>query len=750
MAPKKTTTPMTDAAIKGLIAQGVDNALAEYEAIKKSRNGDDNHDSGTGRRTERATPTAPSCAKSKFDTCTLLGNALTWWNSHVKTVDHDVAYGMTWKTLEKMMTNKYCPRSEIKKLEIEIWNLKVKGTDVVSYTQRFQELALMCGRMLPEESDEVDKYVGGLLDMIQGSVMASKTKTMQGVIKFAADLMDQKIRTFVERQAENKRKLDDNSRNNHTQQQPHKRQNVARACVLKNATIGHYKKDCPKLKNNNCGNLTRNGGATARAYALGNAGKNPDSNFVTGMFLLNNCYAYILFDIGADRSFLSTVFSSLIDIVPSTLDHDYHVELANGKIIRVNTIIRGCTLNFLNHTFNIDLMSVELGSFDIIIGMDWLSKYHAVIVCDEKIVHVPFGNEILIVRGDGSNNGHESRLNIISCTKTQKYLLKGCHVFLAHVTTKKAEDKSEEKRLEDVPIVRDFPKVFLDDLPGIPPTQKVEFQIDLIPGAAPVAWSSVLFVKKKDGSFQMCINYQELNKLMVKNRYPLLRIDDLFDQLQGSSVYSKNDLKSGYHQLRVHEEDILKPAFMTRYGHYKFQVMPFGLTNAPMVFMDLMYRVCKPYLDKFVIVFIDDILIYSKSKEDHEEHLKLILELLKKKELYAKFSKCLAGYYQRFIEGFSKIAKAMTKLTQKKVKFDCGDKQEVAFLLLKEKLCNAPILALLEGAENFIVYSNALHKRLGDVLMQNEKVIAYASRQLKIHEKNYTTHEDPLVFTLKI
>ncbi|GJR95328.1 putative reverse transcriptase domain-containing protein [Tanacetum coccineum] len=297
----------------------------------------------------------------------------------------------------------------------------------------------------------------------------------------------------------------------------------------------------------------------------------------------------------------------------------------------------------------------------------------------------------------------------------------------------------------------------------------------------------------------MCIDYRELNKPKVKNRYPLPRIDDLFDQLQGSSVYSKIDLRSGYHQLRVQEEDIPKTAFRTRYGHYEFQVMPFGLTNAPAVFMDLMNRVCKPYLDKFVIVFIDDILIYSKNKKEHEEHLKAILELLKKEELYAKFSKCefwipkvqflghvidsqgihvdpakiesikdwaspktpteirqflgLAGYYQRFIEGFSKNAKPMTKLTQKKVAFTWGDKQEAAFQTLKNKLCSTPILALPQGAENFIVYCDASHKGLGAVLMQNEKVIAYASRQLKIHEKNYTTHDLELgavVFALKI
>ncbi|GKB88608.1 putative reverse transcriptase domain-containing protein [Tanacetum coccineum] len=208
-----------------------------------------------------------------------------------------------------------------------------------------------------------------------------------------------------------------------------------------------------------------------------------DSNVITGTFLLNNRYATILFDTGADRSFVSTTFSALIDITPTTLENHYDVELADGKIIGVNTIIRGCTLNFMNHPFNIDLMHVPLGSFDVIIGMDWLTKYHGVIICDEKIVRVPFGRETLIFQGNGNNQREESRLNIISCTKAQRYLSKGCDVFLAHITTKEAKDKLEGKRLEDMPIVRDFP----EDLSGIPPARQVEFQIDLVPGAAPVA-----------------------------------------------------------------------------------------------------------------------------------------------------------------------------------------------------------------------------------------------------------------------
>lgn len=258
----------------------------------------------------------------------------------------------------------------------------------------------------------------------------------------------------------------------------------------------------------------------------------------------------------------------------------------------------------------------------------------------------------------------------MSCTKARKCLRKKYVAFLAHIV----DTKTEKKKQEDIPVVRDYPEVFPEDVTGLPPTQQVEFRIDLIPGANPVAkfpyrlapselqelasqlqelsdkgfirpssspWGApVLFVKKKDGSFRMCIHYRELNKLTIKNWNPLPRIDDLFDQLQGAKCFSKIDLRSGYHQLRVCEDDIPKTAFRTRYGHYEFMVMSFGFTNAPVVFMDLMNRVCKPYLDKFVIEFIDDILIYSKSKTEHESYRRSILELLKKEQLFSKFSKC--------------------------------------------------------------------------------------------------------------
>ncbi|GJZ33095.1 putative reverse transcriptase domain-containing protein [Tanacetum coccineum] len=225
---------------------------------------------------------------------------------------------------------------------------------------------------------------------------------------------------------------------------------------------GHFKRDCPKLKNKD----GENGNAQGWVYAVGNAEKrgnasgNPDSNVVTGTFLLNNHYASILFDTGADRSFISTAFSSLIDIVLTPLDNSYDVKLADGKIVGIDTIIRGCTLNFLDHPFHIDLMPVELGSFDIIIGMDWLRKYHAVIVCDEKLVQVPYGNETLTFCSNESSNEREFRLAVISYSKAQEYMAKGCQVFLAQISAKKEEDKSEGKQIKDVPIVRDFPEVF--------------------------------------------------------------------------------------------------------------------------------------------------------------------------------------------------------------------------------------------------------------------------------------------------
>ncbi|GJW15556.1 putative reverse transcriptase domain-containing protein [Tanacetum coccineum] len=589
-------------------------------------------------------------------------SALTWWNSHKRTIGVDATYAMKWDGLMRLMT---------------------------------EELILLCTRMVPDEEDIVERFIGGYWTTFKEMAGNSEKRGYAVPHPLYNKYRYHHVGPYRVKCKKCKRVGHQTRDCRYAAAEPNTQRALLRnqqgVICYKCGRPGHVMRECPKLRNQNHGNRVGNktgnqtGGneATAKAYAIGGGGTNPDSNVVIGMFLLNNFYASMLFDSGTDRSFVSSTFSALLDVAPTTLDTSYAVELADGRISETNVVLRGCTLGLLGHPFDIDLMPVELGSFDVII------------------------DKVLIIRGDNFDGG--SKLNIISCTRTHKYIEKGCQVYLAQVTSKKAEDKSEEKRLEDVSIVREFPEVFPEDLPGLPPARQVEFQINLVLGAAPVArapsspWGApVLFVKKKDGSLQMCINYHELNKITVKNRYPLPRIDDLFDQLQGSSVYSKIDLRPGYHQLRVHEEDILKTAFRTRCGHYEFQVMPFGLTNAPTIFIGLMNRVCKPYLDRFVIVFIDDILIYSKSIKDHEGHIKLILKLLKEEEL---------------------------------------------------NLYSALILALLKGSENFVVYCDASHKGWDAVLMQREKVIAYVSRQLKVHEKNYTTYDLELgavVFALKM
>ncbi|GKD45112.1 putative reverse transcriptase domain-containing protein [Tanacetum coccineum] len=645
-------------------------------------------------------------SKVKFVVTTLQGRALTWWNTQVATLGLDVINGKSWTDMGKMMMEEFYP-----------------------------------------DEEKVGLYIKGLPENIKGETTSSRPAVLNEVIHMAHTLMEQKIQDKAKRVTKNnKRKAMTTTpaeQCGHTRNNPfcnHFKKRHTGYCTIvcnKCGKMGHIASDCK-----------------GKAVATG----------------------------------------------------------ANAQPILIcyECEEKGHTRNRCPKRNN---------------PMDWLVEHDAVIVCGKKEVHIPVKNEVLVVKG----NEGVSRLKVISCIKARKYVEKGSQLFLAHVT----EKEPSERCLEDVPVICEFPKVFPDDLPGLPPPRQVKFGIELMPGVAPIArapyrlapseikelsdqlkelskkgfihpislpWGApVLFVKKKDGSFRMCIDYRELNKLTVKNQYPVPRIDDLFDQLQGSCVYSRIALQSGYHQLRIREEDIPITAFWTWYDHYEFQVMLFGLTNAPTIFMDWMNQVCKSYLYKFVIVFIDDILIYSKSKEEHEEHLKIILGLLKKEQLYAKFSKCdfwldsvqflshaidsksvhvnpskieaiknwvaptaptevrkfmgLAGYYQRFIEGFSLISRPLTKLTQKNKKFEWGEEEEEAFKILKQKLCSAPILSLPEGTKDFVVYCDASIKGFGAVLMQREKVIAYASRQLKKHEENYTTYDLELraiVFALRL
>ncbi|GJX26347.1 putative reverse transcriptase domain-containing protein [Tanacetum coccineum] len=503
--------------LKGFVGVGV--AEQHGEANVNNGNGNGNGNGNPNVNNGGVVTVTQECTYQDFVKCQPLNFkgtkgvvGLNCWFEKIEMVFHisncppravrvDAAYAMTWKALMKLMT---------------------KG---------FQESDIV-----------VPKIVSG-----------------EDAIRIANNLMDQKLKGYAVKNAENKRRFDNNPRDNRGQQQPPKRQNVngqnvARAYTVKNNVerrgyvgalpyfnkcrmyhegsytvkygnckrVGHMTRDCKAAvaattQRALIGNQTRNtcyecgrqghyrnksfvsttlsalldvipstlhvsyvvelagGGISETNAILGGGGANPDSNVDTGTFLLNNCYATMLFDSGADRNFVSTAFSALLDVIPSTLDVSYVVELADGRISETNVILRCCTLGLLGHPFDIDLMPIELGIFDVVISMDWLVKYDAVIICDEKIVRIPYEDEVLIIEGDGCNGGSKSKLSIISCTKTQKYIQKGCQVYLTQVTTKKTNDKSEEKRPEDVPIIQDFLKVFPEYLPGLPPTRQVEF-----------------------------------------------------------------------------------------------------------------------------------------------------------------------------------------------------------------------------------------------------------------------------------
>ncbi|GJU06661.1 reverse transcriptase domain-containing protein [Tanacetum coccineum] len=717
------------------------------------------------------------------------------------------------------------PEMNLRKLELELWNHRMVGGNHAAYTDRFHELARLVPHMVTPESSRIKRLL-----LQRASILTEEAISCGTLVK-----------------ENDKRKADDQGSKSSGSGRDNKRSKVVAGfaaapprkeyvdyprcnkcnahhpvggdCKLcfncqrpghfakycrepkyvapLNAVKGnqnqrvcyecgspdHIKPTCPKLNRapGQSGNQlaiegnrnNRGGGNQVRGKAY-NANMNAneavqDPKVVTGTFSINDHFASVLFDSGADFSFISTEFANLLNMCPSIVRPGYVIEIADGKRVEVDRIFLDCKLELGNSLFSIDLIPLGHGSFDVIVGMDWLARNKAMIICHEKVVEIPVvGGEALRIHGERAVGKDKILMNV----------------------------KVGEPKIGDISVVREYVDVFPEDLPGLPPLRQVEFRIDLVAGATPVArspyrlapsemqelssqlqelqdkgfirpshspWGApVLFVKKKDGSFRMCIDYRELNKLTVKNRYPLPRIDDLFDQLQGARYFSKIDLRSGYHQLRVNEEDISKTAFRTRYGHFEFTVMPFGLTNAPAVFMDLMNRVCKLYLDKFVIVFIDDILIYSRSKEEHEDHLRLVLELLRQEKLFAKFSKCEFWLQEVHFLGHvinqdgihvdpSKIEavknwEAPTSPTE-------GAEEEESFQLLKSKLCDAPILSLRDGVEDFVVYCDASNRGLGCVLMQRNKVIAYASRQLKIHEKKYTTHDLELgavVFTLKI
>ena len=522
----------------------------------------------------------------------------------------------------------------------------------------------------------------------------------------------------------------------------------------------------------------------------------------------------MLFDPGASHSFVSAKFVKLLDVSVDNLTYPVEVCTPLGASLVTQQYLKACAISSQGKSFSVDLILLPIESYDVILGMDWLSDNYAQLDCRNKTITIGKPGEDTITWQGRRKKGPKF---LLSATDARRVVHKGAQSFLAYLINK----PDLQPKIEEVRIVREFKGVFPEKLDSLPPERDVEFAIDLVPGTTPLSkapyrmapaelkelkeqlqelldsgfirpssspWGSpVLFVKKKDGTLRMCIDYRGLNQVTIKNKYPLPRIDELFDQLQGSTVFSKLDLRQGYYQLKIKESDIPKTALNSRYGHYEFVVMPFGLTNAPAAFMDLMHRVFHQYLDKFVVVFIDDILVYSKTESEHEQHLRIVLETLQRHKLYAKFSKCefwlsqvaflghiisseglavdpskieaitnwkrpesttevrsflgLAGYYRKFVKDYSKIAGPLSALTSKTRQFAWNDKCERSFQELKRMLTDTPILTLPDGSEDFVVFTDASQEGLGCVLMQRGKVIAYASRKLKMHEDRYSTHD---------
>jgi hypothetical protein len=508
------------------------------------------------------------------------------------------------------------------------------------------------------------------------------------------------------------------------------------------------------------------------------------------------------------RSNLSYIAPKVVDkckLQPRKQTKPWLVQLATGTKRKVVEAIPACQLMLGKFPTQATLNVLPQGSYDLLIGMDWLAAHKAKLDCYHKTLECVSkeGKRITL-------QGIRKPVSVrqILALQMRKYCRKGCPLYAIPVLKTIESTKASP---DDHPILREYRDVFPEEVPGLPPRRDIDFSIELTPGVVPVSrtpyrmstpelvelklqlkemmdkgyiqpsvspWGvSVLFVKKKDGTLRLCIDYRKLNKVTIKNKYPLPRIDDLFDQLGGATIFSKIDLRSGYHQVRIKGEDVHKTAFQTRYGHYEFVVVPFGLTNAPATFMCLMNNVLSKFLDKFVLVFIDVILIYSKNREEHEEHLRLVLQVLREHQLYAKFNKCdffqkqihylghvlsgegvavdpdkirsivewptpkdvsdirsfmgLVGYYRRFIKDFSKIGCPIIALQKKGTNFMWTRQCEERFQTLKHLLTHAPVLKIVDPKADFLVCTDACKEGLGGVLMQEGKVIYCESQKVE-------------------
>ncbi|KAA0054678.1 gag protease polyprotein [Cucumis melo var. makuwa] len=625
------------------------------------------------------------------------------WETTERMLGGDVSQ-ITWQQFKESFYAKFFSASLRDAKRQEFLNLEQGDMTVEQYDAEFDMLSRFAPEMIATEAARADKFVRGLRLDIQGLVRAFRPATHADALRLAVDLSLQEranssktagrgSTSGQKRKAEQQpvpvpqRNFRPGGEFRSFQQKPFEAGEAARGkplcttcgkhhlgrCLFGTRTCfkcrqeGHTADRCPLRVTG----IAQNQGAGAphqgRVFATNRTEAEKAGTVVTGTLPVLGHYALVLFDSGSSHSFISSAFVSHARLEVEPLHHVLSVSTPSGECMLSKEKVKACQIEIAGHVIGVTLIVLDMLDFDVILGMDWLAANHASIDCSRKeVTFHPPSMASFKFKGGGS----KSLPRVISAIRASKLLSQGTWGILASVVDTREADVS----LSSEPVVRDYPDVFPEELPGLPPHREVEFAIELEPGTVPISrapyrmapaelkelkvqlqelldkgfirpsvspWGApVLFVKKKNGSMRLCIDYRELNKVTVKNRYPLPRIDDLFDQLQGATVFSKIDLRSGYHQLRIKDEDVLKTAFRSRYGHYEFIVMSFGLTNAPAVFMDLMNRVFREFLDTFVIVFIDDILIYSKTEAEHEEHLRMVLQTLRDNKLYAKFSKC--------------------------------------------------------------------------------------------------------------
>ncbi|KAL5538563.1 hypothetical protein UlMin_044881 [Ulmus minor] len=658
-----------------------------------------------------------SCATFMFKK-----NACYWWDVVKRTKN---LRELTWNEFVVIFNEKYYNATVIAGKTNEFNTIQQGSLSVVEAVAKFEELARFCPILIPDEKERIRRMI-----LMFRPEIARFIEAGNGAPNTVGETIERALRgEFYEAKIRQSKGAG--------QQLPPQ---GARNSFSKETNGGDIHQGNNHFKGNNRSQFQqKRWNNNKRSYNPGSYGVNQGPNKKNNGGQRNENNIPTCTKCGKTHS-----GDCKLSVPYEKMSNALNIILPSGDVLLSTYWLKETPIKISGQELYVDLIILEIKDFDVILGMDWLSKYNATIHCKKrKVVFEPHGKEKFELIGDPK----QSRTPMISAVKAFKLLANGCEGFLASIVDNCEDGRS---RPEDVLVVKDYLEVFPEDLLGLPPDREIEFEIELLPGTQPISkapyrmapaelqelkkqlqelldkgfirpsyspWGApVLFVKKKDGTMRMCIDYRELNKVTIKNKYLLPRIDDLFDQLQGAAVFSKIDLRSGYHQLSVREKDIPKTAFRTRYGHYEFLVMPFGLTNAPAAFMDLMNRVFRNYLDKFVVVFIDDILIYSKSKEEHEEHLRNTLDTLKKNKLYAKFKKCefwlekvgflghivsrdgisvdpskteavsgwsrpktisevrsflgMAGYYRRFVEGFSRIATPLTALTRKNHRFE--------------------------------------------------------------------------------